>query len=113
MRRNDLVLRQHTVDRRAQACRYDLLRRVYEDVVDSEVRRDALANFTAFDLFTNGDDLARAVDALAVSTEQKEGTVSPQLPSPASGTSSGHGRNPGDHNPPVRRLLRFVAMDST
>ena len=63
MRRNDLVLRQHTVDRRAQACRYDLFRRVSEDVVDGEVGRDALANFPALDLFTNGDDLARQVGA--------------------------------------------------
>ncbi len=48
----------------------------------------------------NGDDLARAVGALAVSTDH-EGTISPQLPSPASNSSSGHGRNPGDQNPPV------------
>ncbi|KAF7789462.1 hypothetical protein EIP86_000407 [Pleurotus ostreatoroseus] len=48
----------------------------------------------------NGDDLARAVGVLAVSTDH-EGTISPQLPSPASNSSSGHGRNPGDQNPPV------------
>ena len=63
VRRNDLVLRQHTVDRRAQACRYDLLRRVSEDVVDGEVGRDALADFPALDLFAHGDDLARALEA--------------------------------------------------
>lgn len=51
----------------------------------------------------NGDDLARAVGALAVSTQQpsQQGNTSPQLPSPSSGTSSSTGRNPGDHNPPV------------
>jgi hypothetical protein len=49
----------------------------------------------------NDDELSRAVVALAVSTSQ-QGTVSPQLPSPSSGTSSSTGRNPGDQNPPVR-----------
>jgi hypothetical protein len=54
------------------------------------------------------DELAQAVGALAVSTQQQQqqqqqqGTISPQLPSPSSGTSSTTGRNPGDHNPPVR-----------
>ena len=55
----------------------------------------------------NEEELARAVGALAVSTQQQQlqkqqlGTTSPQLPSPSSGTSSSTGRNPGDHNPPV------------
>ncbi|THG97484.1 hypothetical protein EW026_g4528 [Hermanssonia centrifuga] len=49
------------------------------------------------------DELARAVGALAVSTDQ-QGTISPQLPSPASNTSSGNGRNPGDQNPPINTL---------
>lgn len=55
----------------------------------------------------NDEDLARAVGALAVSTQQQheQGTVSPQLPSPSSGTSSSTGRNPGDQNPPVRSLI--------
>ncbi|KAI0340878.1 hypothetical protein BDW22DRAFT_358196 [Trametopsis cervina] len=51
----------------------------------------------------NEDELSRAVGALAVSTGQ-QGTVSPQLPSPSSGTSSSTGRNPGDQNPPINTL---------
>ena len=47
----------------------------------------------------NDDELSRSVAALAVSTAQ--GSMSPQLPSPASGASSGAGRNSGDQNPPV------------
>ena len=43
------------------------------------------------------EDLSRSVAALAVNTDS--GMTSPQLPSPASGASSG--RNPGDQNPPV------------
>lgn len=43
------------------------------------------------------EDLARSVAGLAVNTDS--GMTSPQLPSPASGASSG--RNPGDQNPPV------------
>lgn len=49
----------------------------------------------------NEDELARAMGALAVNTQQQQGTVSPQLPSPSSGTSSSTGRIPGDQNPPV------------
>ncbi|KAI0686493.1 hypothetical protein BC835DRAFT_1420328 [Cytidiella melzeri] len=49
------------------------------------------------------DELSRAVGALAVSTSQ-QGTMSPQLPSPSSGTSSSTGRNPGDQNPPINTL---------
>ncbi|CAL1700101.1 unnamed protein product [Somion occarium] len=48
------------------------------------------------------EDLARAVNALTVSTSQ--GNTSPQLPSPASGASSATGRNPGDQNPPINTL---------
>ena len=61
------------------------------------------------------EDLARAVSALAVSTQQQhqQGTVSPQLPSPSSGTSSSTGRNPGDQNPPVRFKLSLVSCFST
>ncbi|PCH40771.1 hypothetical protein WOLCODRAFT_136982 [Wolfiporia cocos MD-104 SS10] len=47
------------------------------------------------------EELSRSVAALAVNTDQ--GTTSPQLPSPASG-SSGTGRNPGDQNPPINTL---------
>ncbi|TBU43291.1 hypothetical protein BD309DRAFT_116585 [Dichomitus squalens] len=48
------------------------------------------------------DELVRSVGALAVSTES--GSTSPQLPSPASGTSSGGGRNGSDQNPPINTL---------
>ncbi|TFY56765.1 hypothetical protein EVJ58_g7438 [Rhodofomes roseus] len=50
----------------------------------------------------NGHDeeLSRSVAALAVNTDS--GMTSPQLPSPASGASSG--RNPGDQNPPINTL---------
>ena len=48
------------------------------------------------------DDLAQCVGALAVSTES--GATSPQLPSPASGTSSGGARSGSDHNPPINTL---------
>ncbi|EKM59936.1 uncharacterized protein PHACADRAFT_250746 [Phanerochaete carnosa HHB-10118-sp] len=54
----------------------------------------------------NEEELARSLGALAVSTQsQQQGTISPQLPSPSSGTSSSTGRNPGDQNPPVCRRL--------
>ncbi|KAI0650843.1 hypothetical protein C8Q79DRAFT_998597 [Trametes meyenii] len=46
------------------------------------------------------DELVRSVGALAVSTES--GSTSPQLPSPASGTSGG--RSGSDHNPPINTL---------
>ncbi len=57
----------------------------------------------------NEEELCRAVGALAVSTGEQPnssaaGTLSPQLPSPSSGTSSSTGRNPGDQNPPVSTL---------
>ncbi|KAI0089250.1 hypothetical protein BDY19DRAFT_133842 [Irpex rosettiformis] len=57
----------------------------------------------------NEEELSRAVGALAVSTGQQvavtaAGTMSPQLPSPSSGTSSSTGRNPGDQNPPINTL---------
>ncbi|OCH94521.1 hypothetical protein OBBRIDRAFT_848034 [Obba rivulosa] len=48
------------------------------------------------------EDLARPMAGLTVNTSQ--GNTSPQLPSPASGASSGSvttGRNPGDQNPPA------------
>ena len=48
------------------------------------------------------EDLVRSVGALAVSTES--GSTSPQLPSPASGTSSGNGRTGSDQNPPINTL---------
>ncbi|KAH9927294.1 uncharacterized protein B0H18DRAFT_1084803 [Fomitopsis serialis] len=50
----------------------------------------------------NGHDeeLSHSVAALAVNTDS--GMTSPQLPSPASGASSG--RNPGDQNPPINTL---------
>ncbi|KAI0638596.1 hypothetical protein C8Q77DRAFT_1048274 [Trametes polyzona] len=48
------------------------------------------------------DELVKSVGALAVSTES--GSTSPQLPSPASGTSSGGGRSGSDHNPPINTL---------
>ncbi|KAH9939249.1 uncharacterized protein BXZ73DRAFT_43924 [Epithele typhae] len=48
------------------------------------------------------DDLSQSIGALAVSTES--GATSPQLPSPASGTSSGGGRNGADQNPPINTL---------
>ncbi|KAI0711051.1 hypothetical protein C8T65DRAFT_739621 [Cerioporus squamosus] len=48
------------------------------------------------------DELVRSVGALAVSTES--GSTSPQLPSPASGTSSGGGRTGSDQNPPINTL---------
>ncbi len=48
------------------------------------------------------DELVRSVGALALSTES--GSTSPQLPSPASGTSSGGGRTGSDHNPPINTL---------
>lgn len=54
------------------------------------------------------EELASSVSALAVSTDQ--GTTSPQLPSPASNTSSGTGRGSGDHNPPVRWLFFMVDL---
>ncbi|KAH9854933.1 hypothetical protein C2E23DRAFT_725170 [Lenzites betulinus] len=47
------------------------------------------------------DELVKSVGALAVSTES--GSTSPQLPSPASG-SSGGGRSGSDHNPPINTL---------
>lgn len=54
----------------------------------------------------NEEELARSLGALAVSTQsQQQGTISPQLPSPSSGTSSSTGRNPGDQNPPVCSVL--------
>ncbi|KZT70334.1 hypothetical protein DAEQUDRAFT_218130 [Daedalea quercina L-15889] len=46
------------------------------------------------------EELSRSVAALAVNTDS--GMTSPQLPSPASGASSG--RNPGDQNPPINTL---------
>lgn len=53
----------------------------------------------------NEEELARSLGALAVSTQsQQQGTISPQLPSPSSGTSSTTGRNPGDQNPPINTL---------
>ncbi|KAI8982775.1 hypothetical protein BD414DRAFT_418922 [Trametes punicea] len=48
------------------------------------------------------DELVKSVGALAVSTES--GSTSPQLPSPASGASSGAGRSGSDHNPPINTL---------
>ncbi|KZT06520.1 uncharacterized protein LAESUDRAFT_736936 [Laetiporus sulphureus 93-53] len=48
------------------------------------------------------EELSRSVVALALNTEA--GATSPQLPSPASGASSGTGRNPGDQNPPINTL---------
>ncbi|KAM5542335.1 hypothetical protein V8D89_003794 [Ganoderma adspersum] len=48
------------------------------------------------------DELVRSIGSLAVSTES--GSTSPQLPSPASGTSSGGGRNGCDQNPPINTL---------
>ncbi|KAI0832831.1 hypothetical protein BC628DRAFT_1309139 [Trametes gibbosa] len=48
------------------------------------------------------DELVKSVGALAVSTES--GSTSPQLPSPASGASSGGGRSGSDHNPPINTL---------
>ncbi|TFK93632.1 hypothetical protein K466DRAFT_92857 [Polyporus arcularius HHB13444] len=48
------------------------------------------------------EELVRSVGALAVSTES--GSTSPQLPSPASGTSSGGGRTGSDQNPPINTL---------
>ncbi|KAI3601404.1 rna binding protein [Moniliophthora roreri] len=48
------------------------------------------------------DELSRAVGELAVSTEN--GNMSPQLPSPASGASSGSARNRMDQNPPINTL---------
>lgn len=48
------------------------------------------------------EELSRSVAVLAVSTDQ--GTTSPQLPSPASGASSGTGRASGDQNPPINTL---------
>ena len=48
------------------------------------------------------DDLIQSIGALAVSTES--GATSPQLPSPASGTSSGGARSGSDHNPPINTL---------
>ncbi|EIW61406.1 uncharacterized protein TRAVEDRAFT_34908 [Trametes versicolor FP-101664 SS1] len=48
------------------------------------------------------DELVKSVGALAVSTQS--GSTSPQLPSPASGASSGTGRSGSDHNPPINTL---------
>ncbi|KAG7097390.1 hypothetical protein E1B28_004740 [Marasmius oreades] len=48
------------------------------------------------------NELVKAVGELAVSTEN--GNTSPQLPSPASGTSSGSTRNRVDQNPPINTL---------
>ncbi|EEB97489.1 hypothetical protein MPER_03182, partial [Moniliophthora perniciosa FA553] len=48
------------------------------------------------------DELSRAVGELAVTTEN--GNTSPQLPSPASGASSGSARNRMDQNPPINTL---------
>ncbi|OSD04438.1 hypothetical protein PYCCODRAFT_1443739 [Trametes coccinea BRFM310] len=48
------------------------------------------------------DELVKSVGALALSTES--GSTSPQLPSPASGTSSHGGRNGSDQNPPINTL---------
>ncbi|CDO73839.1 hypothetical protein BN946_scf185015.g168, partial [Trametes cinnabarina] len=48
------------------------------------------------------DELVKSVGALALSTET--GSTSPQLPSPASGSSSQAGRNGSDHNPPINTL---------
>lgn len=59
----------------------------------------SISNSSSSSVSGHGDELSRAIGTLAVSTSQ--GTVSPQLPSPASGASSGTGRNPGDQNPPV------------
>ncbi|KDQ64155.1 hypothetical protein JAAARDRAFT_43328 [Jaapia argillacea MUCL 33604] len=47
------------------------------------------------------DDLPNSIGELALSTSQ--GSTSPQLPSPASGASSGRS-NPGDQNPPINTL---------
>ncbi|KAH9948742.1 hypothetical protein B0H21DRAFT_820677 [Amylocystis lapponica] len=48
------------------------------------------------------EELSHSAAVLSVNTAQ--GTTSPQLPSPASGASSGTGRNPGDQNPPINTL---------
>ncbi|XP_006456740.1 hypothetical protein AGABI2DRAFT_188573 [Agaricus bisporus var. bisporus H97] len=47
-------------------------------------------------------DLSRKVDSLALNTAN--GNISPQLPSPASGASSGSTRNAVDQNPPINTL---------
>ncbi|KAJ3558762.1 hypothetical protein NP233_g11439 [Leucocoprinus birnbaumii] len=47
-------------------------------------------------------DLAQKIDGLALSTAN--GNASPQLPSPASGASSGSTRNAVDQNPPINTL---------
>lgn len=65
----------------------------------------------------NEEELCRAVGALAVSTGEQPsssaaGTLSPQLPSPSSGTSSSTGRNPGDQNPPVSTQHYYINQHS-
>ncbi|KXN89451.1 Protein WHI3 [Leucoagaricus sp. SymC.cos] len=47
-------------------------------------------------------DLAQKIDSLALNTAN--GNTSPQLPSPASGASSGSTRNAVDQNPPINTL---------
>lgn len=59
----------------------------------------SISNSSSSSVSGHDEELSRVVGSLAVSTSQ--GTISPQLPSPASGASSGTGRNPGDQNPPV------------
>ncbi|TFK55366.1 hypothetical protein OE88DRAFT_1641301 [Heliocybe sulcata] len=47
-------------------------------------------------------ELSRSMAGLTMTTSQ--GSMSPQLPSPASGASSGTRGNPGDQNPPINTL---------
>lgn len=68
--------------------------------IDAVASSQPVSSASSINGSPNGHDeeLARSVAVLAVNTDS--GMTSPQLPSPASGASSG--RNPGDQNPPVR-----------
>jgi hypothetical protein len=56
---------------------------------------------------SSGDvEISRPIGGLAVSTSQ--GSTSPQLPSPASGSSTGGKTNTIDQNPPVSRALHIL-----
>jgi hypothetical protein len=58
-------------------------------------------------------DLSQKIESLALNTAN--GNTSPQLPSPASGASSGSTRNAVDQNPPVRAcdLFQICSVDLT
>ncbi|KAK7049744.1 hypothetical protein VNI00_005775 [Paramarasmius palmivorus] len=75
--------------------------RPYSDSCSSSHSHRSASSSDRVDSDAN-NELSKAVGELAVDTEN--GTTSPQLPSPASGASSGSTRNRMDQNPPINTL---------